>query len=321
MAIGIEAPGGPEQLTTLNKPARSADPGEISVRIEAAGVNFVDTYHRIGLYPLDLPVVLGMEGAGTVDEVGDGVDGVEVGDRVAWSGALGSYADRITMSADTVVPVPEDVSTEIAAALMLQGLTAHYLVNSTYPVQEGDRVLIHAGAGGVGGLAIQLAVRAGAEVFTTVGTAEKEEIASSAGAHHVIRYDQTDFAEEITKIAGPRPLAVVYDGVGATTFDGSISTLRPRGMMVTFGNASGPVEPVSPLVLSQNGSLFLTRPTLASYTATKEELRYRADELFVLVGSGDLAVRIGRTFPLDEAADAHRALEGRQTTGKVLLLP
>ncbi len=321
MAIGISTPGGIENLITLDEPTDDPGPGEIAVQIEAAGVNFIDTYHRTGLYPLDLPSIIGVEGVGTVTAIGPEVSDVATGDRVAWAGELGSYATTVNIVADRAVRVPDGVESTDAAALMLQGMTAHYLITSTFPVGEGNRVLIHAGAGGVGGLAIQLALRAGAEVFTTVGSPEKEAIAAEAGAHHVIRYDQVDFAEAITGIAGPRPIDVVYDGVGAATFEGGIALLRPRGMMVTFGNASGPVDPVAPLTLSQNGSLFLTRPTLGDYVATTEELRSRADELFALVESGELVVRIGGTYPLSDAAQAHRALEGRLTTGKVLLIP
>lgn len=321
MAIGISTPGGIENLITLDEPTDDPGPGEIAVQIEAAGVNFIDTYHRTGLYPLDLPSIIGVEGVGTVTAIGPEVSDFATGDRVAWAGELGSYATTVNIVADRAVRVPDGVESTDAAALMLQGMTAHYLITSTFPVGEGNRVLIHAGAGGVGGLAIQLALRAGAEVFTTVGSPEKEAIAAEAGAHHVIRYDQVDFAEAITGIAGPRPIDVVYDGVGAATFEGGIALLRPRGMMVTFGNASGPVDPVAPLTLSQNGSLFLTRPTLGDYVATTEELRSRADELFALVESGELVVRIGGTYPLSDAAQAHRALEGRLTTGKVLLIP
>ena len=320
-AIRINELGGPEVLSWEDVAEPTADDGRLVVDVEAAGLNFIDTYQRAGLYPMDLPFTLGLEGAGTVAEVGPGVAGVSVGDRVAWCTAIGSYAERVAVPADATVPVPDGVGSDVAAAAMLQGLTAHYLTTDTFPLTAGHRCLIHAGAGGVGLLLIQVAKMVGAEVFTTVGSEEKAELAAGAGADHVILYRTRDFGDAIEEIAGPHALDVVYDGVGQSVFDRSLEMLRPRGMMVQFGNASGPVEPLSPLRLSRGGSLFLTRPTLFHYVATPDELRSRASEMFEWIGSGRLDVRIGERFPMSQAADAHRALEGRRTTGKVLLLP
>lgn len=321
ITIQVGTTGGPEVLRAVESERPQAEPGRLVVQVEAAGVNFIDTYQRGGLYPMDLPFVLGLEGAGRVVEVGEGVEDFGPGDRVAWSDAQGSYAEYASVAADRAVPVPDSVSTEIAAAVMLQGLTAHYLATSTFPLQPGHRCLIHAGAGGVGRLLIQIAKSRGAEVFTTVGSPEKADVAASAGADHVIQYRESSFREVIESLAGERPLDVVYDGVGASTFDDGIALLKPRGMMVTFGNASGPVPPVAPLVLSRNGSLFLTRPILADYVRQRSELLERAADLFTWIEAGTLEVLIGATFPLTEAADAQRALEGRSTTGKVLLVP
>lgn len=320
-AIQMAANGGPEVLEWVELPDPDVGPGQIMVELSAAGLNFIDTYQRSGLYAVPMPFVPGLEGSGTVVAVGDGVDRWSAGDRVAWSGNPGSYATRVVQAADRVVAVPDAVDLDVAAALPLQGMTAHYLALDTFPLQAGSRCLVHAGAGGVGLLLIQIAKIRGAEVFTTVGTAEKAELARGAGADHVVLYRDVDFAEAIAEIAGPRPLDVVYDGVGQSVFDQSLGLLRPRGMMVTFGNASGPVPPVSPLALSSNGSLFLTRPTLFDYIATTDELQRRADDLHGWVADGRLDVRIGARFALADAADAHRALEGRETTGKVLLTP
>ncbi len=319
--IRIAAHGGPEVLEYAELPEPRPGPGEVLVELASAGVNFIDVYLRTGLYPRDLPFVPGQEGAGTVLEVGPDVDGIAAGHRVAWSDVLGSYAERVVVPVSRLVNVPEQVPLDAAAALMLQGMTAHYLSRDTFPLATGHRCLVHAGAGGVGLLLIQLAKRAGAEVFTTVGSAEKSDLARRAGADHVIRYDQDDFGDAVEAIAGPKPLDVVYDGVGRQTFDRGLTLLRPRGMMVTFGNASGPVEPLSPLRLMQLGSLYLTRPTLGHYIAGTEELRRRAGEVLDLAASGELSIRIGNRYPLDAAGDAHRALEGRATTGKVLLDP
>ncbi len=318
-AIRFAQTGGPEVLTfdEIDDPSPSAD--QVVVDVAAAGVNFIDTYHRSGLYPMALPSGLGGEGAGTVSAVGSAVEGLAVGDRVAWAMAPNSYATKVAIPAAVAVKVPDAVDLEVAAAVMLQGLTAHYLITDTWPLAAGEKCLIHAGAGGVGLLAIQMAKLKGAEVFSTVSTAAKAELAAGAGADHVINYAETNFADAIEEIAGPRPLDVVYDGVGKTTFHDGLRLLRPRGLMATFGNASGPVDPISPLLLSANGSLYLTRPTLGSYARTREELVGRADELFGWMASNQLDVRIGDRLPLADAAEAHRRLEGRLTTGKVLL--
>ena len=320
-AIRVSATGGPEVLQIADVPDPTAGEGQVVVDIAAAGVNFIDTYQRSGLYPVPLPITLGMEGAGTVTAVGPGVADFRVGDRVAWCDVHGSYAQRAAVPASRLALVPRDVDLADAAAVMLQGLTAHYLTRDTFPLQAGQRCLIQAGAGGVGLLLIQLAKAVGAEVFTTVGDPAKAELATQAGADHVIEYRTTDFGDAVERIAGPKALDVVYDGVGRSTFDRGLELLRPRGMMVTFGNASGPVEPVAPLRLSQLGSLFLTRPLLAHHIAGQQELRARAADVLDLVGTGQLRVRIGQRLPLAQAQEAHRRLEGRQTTGKVLLLP
>lgn len=317
--IQVSRTGGPDVLdhTELDEPPTES--GRVIVEVEAAGVNYIDTYHRSGLYDLGLPFTPGLEGAGRVVDVGEGVSGLAVGDLVAWTDVLGSYAERVSAPAERCVPVPEAIDAEIAAASMLQGLTAHYLTTTTFPLAAGHRCLVHAGAGGVGRLLVQMAAKVGAEVFTTVGSQHKADVAAAAGADHVINYRDVPFADAVEAIAGERPLDVVYDGVGAATFDGGLRLLRRRGTMVTFGNASGPVEPLSPLVLSQQGSLYLTRPTLFDHIADRQELVQRCDELFGWIADGSLEILIGSRFPLAEAADAHRALEGRITTGKVLL--
>lgn len=320
-AIEVAATGGPEVLTWVERPDPEPAADGVVVDLTAAGLNYLDTYHRSGLYELPLPLVPGSEGAGVVSAVGSDVSSIAVGDRVAWVDALNAYATKVPVTAERVVPVPDDVDLELAAAVMLQGMTAHYLATDTHPLQAGDKCLIHAGAGGVGLLLIQMAKNVGAEVFTTVGSPEKAELATAAGADHTILYRDVDFAAEVERIAGPKQLAVVYDGVGKDTFDKSISLLRMRGVMATFGNSSGPVEPLSPLVLSANGSIFLTRPSLFHYIATRNELLQRATELFAWIADGKLDVRIGERIPLSDAAVAHRKLEGRETTGKVLLLP
>jgi NADPH:quinone reductase len=320
-AIQIDKPGGPEVIEWRELPDPKPGPEDLLVEVAAAGLNYIDTYHRSGLYQVTLPYTLGLEGAGTVIEVGPDVTGYEVGDRVAWGATAGSCAEQAVVPARGAMKVPGDVPFEIAAAVPLQGMTAHYLVKDTFPLKAGDKTLIHAGAGGVGLLLIQIAKMIGAEVFTTVGSEEKAELAKGAGADHTILYRQVDFGEAIEAIAGPRPLDVVYDGVGKSVFKQSLGLIRMRGMMVTFGNASGPVDPISPLELSANGSLFLTRPTLFHHTTTPEEIQRRADDLFRWIEEGKLDVRIGAKYDLQDTADAHRALEGRETTGKVLLLP
>jgi NADPH2:quinone reductase len=321
-AITVQQTGGPEVLAVDDgRPNPEPGPGDLVVRVAAAGVNFVDTYHRTGLYPRPLPFVPGAEGAGTVVAVGADVEDFATGDLVAWSDAPESYAELVGVPAARAVPVPEGVDPEVAAAAVLQGLTAHFLIHDAYPLRAGDRCLIHAAAGGVGRLAVQLAKGRGAEVFATVGSPEKAQLVRAAGADHVIDYRAEDFGDAVEAVAGPRALDVVYDGVGRTTFARGLDLLRPRGTMVTFGNASGAVDPVAPLTLMQKGSLFLTRPTLHDYVATTQELRARAADLFGAVATGALDVRIGARLPLADAAEAHRLLESRTTTGKLLLIP
>jgi NADPH2:quinone reductase len=319
--IEIREHGGPEVLTWAELAEQEPGAGEMLVEVAGAGVNFIDTYQRTGLYPVDLPFTPGLEGAGTVAAVGPDVEAFEVGDRVAWTSVLGTYAERVVVPADKAVAVPDGVDLDVAAAVMLQGMTAHYLAIDTFPLKPGDRCLIHAGAGGVGLLLIQVAKRLGAEVFTTVGTAEKGELAAAAGADHVIIYTEQDFGDAIEATAGVRPLDVVYDGVGAATFDRGLELLRSRGLMALFGQSSGVVGPLDPAVLNRHGSLFLTRPSLFHYIAERSELERRSSDLFGWIAAGELDVRIGARFELAQAADAHRALEGRQTTGKVLLVP
>jgi len=320
-AVVVRATGGPEALEFGDVEPKSPGPGELLVDVAAAGVNYIDTYHREGRYPLPLPFGIGLEGAGRVAALGADVSGFAVGDRVAWAAAQGSYAEQALVRASDAVPVPDGVADDTAGALLLQGLTAHYLVASTYPVREGDPVLVHAAAGGVGLLLVQLAKARGARVVGTVSTQAKEALAREAGADEVIRYDQADFAPEVREWTGGEGVAVVYDGVGAATFDGSLAALRPRGHLVLFGAASGPVPPVDPQRLNQAGSVYLTRPSLGAYTATREELEWRAGELFGAVADGSLDVRIGGRYPLADARRAHEDLEGRRTTGKLLLIP
>jgi NADPH2:quinone reductase len=318
-AVRVSAPGGPEALELVDLPAPEAGPGQVVVDVSAAGVNFIDTYQRSGLYRVPYPLVLGREGAGRVTAVGPGVDDIAVGDQVAWQGSPGAYAEQAAVPAERCVPVPDGVSDETAAALLLQGATAHYLCTSTYPVAAGDIVLVHAGAGGVGLLLTQLIKQRGGTVVTTVGTPDKAELSRAAGADHVIGYDEV--ADTVRTLTDGVGLAAVFDGVGKDTFDTSLASLRRRGVMVLFGASSGPVPPVDPQRLNSGGSLFLTRPTLGDYLATREELLWRAGELFAAVVDGSLTVRIGATFPLEQARQAHESLEGRRTTGKVLLLP
>lgn len=320
-------PGGPEVLAVVDVPDPSPGPEQVVVEVAAAGVNFIDTYRRSGRYPVPFPHVVGAEGAGTVVAVGSDVTGIAVGDTVAWvAGSEGSYAERARVLAAQVVPVPDGVAATTAAALLLQGITAHYLVRSTFPVRPGQDVLVHAGAGGVGLLLTQLAVAAGARVITTVSTDEKASLSRAAGASDVVRYDRmTDLTTElpaaVRSLTGGHGVHTVYDGVGASTFEASLASLRPRGGLALFGGSSGAVPPFDPMRLENHGSLFLSRPSIRHYTATREELEWRAGELFDAVLAGMLDVRVGATFPLEAAADAHRALEGRATTGKVLVLP
>jgi NADPH:quinone reductase len=325
-AIRATAAGGPEVLRLDELPDPTPGPGEVLAQVAAAGVNFIDTYRRSGLYPVAFPHVVGSEGAGRVVAVGAGVEDLAVGDRIAWSAAPGSYAEQVVVPVRDAVRVPDGVSDDVAAAVLLQGLTAHYLVTSTFPVAPGQDVLVHAGAGGVGLLLTQLAVARGARVITTVGSPEKEALSREAGAQDVIRYTELgDLTAELPRLVhdltGGAGVHTVFDGVGADTFEASLASLRPRGGLALFGASSGPVPPFDPQRLNAAGSLYLTRPTLGHYVATREELTWRAGELFDAVGSGALRVRVGATFPLADAAEAHRALEGRATTGKVLLHP
>ncbi|WP_188037325.1 quinone oxidoreductase [Actinotalea sp. JY-7885] len=324
-AIQVSAPGGPEALVPADLPEPVPGPGELVVRVTAAGVNFIDTYRRAGVYPAPMPHVPGDEGAGTVVALGEGVAGTTVGDHVAWAdGSHGSYAELAVVRADRAVPVPDGVPDEVAAAVMLQGMTAHYLVESTFPVREGQTVLVHAGAGGVGLLLTQLARARGARVLSTVSTPEKARLSAAAGAEP-IRYDQLeDLTAELPRIVrdlAPGGVDTVYDGVGRATFDASLACLRPRGGLALFGGSSGQVPPFDPQRLNSGGSLFLTRPTLGHHVATRAELEQRAGAVLGAVADGTLDVRIGARFALADAADAHRALEGRATTGKVLLVP
>lgn len=320
-AIIVEKTGGPESLVYGEREKPELKAGEALVRIEAIGLNYIDVYHRTGLYPLPLPFTPGMEAAGTVEEVAPGVTEVAVGDRVAYAMTVGAYAEYAAVPAAKLVRIPPGVSAQQAAAAMLQGMTAHYLTTSTYVLKAGDYALVHAAAGGVGLLLIQMAKRVGAHVIGTVSTEEKERLAREAGADVVVRYTEQDFEQEARRVTNGRGVDVVYDSVGRTTFMKSLSSLAPRGMLALFGQSSGPIEPFDPALLAQKGSLFLTRPSLFHYTLTREELLWRATDIFNWIESGQLKLRIDRTYPLAEAAEAHRALEGRETTGKVLLLP
>lgn len=321
-AIRVRATGGPEVLQLEAVPTPSPDAGEVLIRVEAAGVNFIDLYQRSGAYKMVLPFTPGQEAAGTVAAVGAGVTGFAVGDRVAsYCGKLGGYAEYAIAPADTVVRLPAGVTTVQAAAALLQGMTAHYLTTTIFPLQPGDTCLVHAAAGGTGLLLCQLAKRRGARVIGTVSTAEKETLARAAGADEIIRYTEIDFAAEVKRLTAGAGVQVVYDSVGKTTFTAGLGVLAPRGMMVLFGQSSGAVEPIDPQVLNARGSLFLTRPTLAHYVAARAELEQRSGDLFRWIQEGTLHIRIDRRFPINEAADAHRALAGRGTTGKVLLEP
>jgi NADPH2:quinone reductase len=320
-AVRVHKYGGPEVLTLEEIPVPEPKAGEARVKIEAIGVNFIDIYQRTGLYPLQTPFTLGMEGAGVVDEVGEGVKEVKKGDRVAYAMILGSYAEYAIVPASKLAPLPANVDAKSAAALMLQGMTAHYLTHSTYDLKKGETVLVHAAAGGVGLLLTQIAKLRGANVIGTISTEAKAQLAKEAGADHVILYTQTDFAVEVKKITDGKGLHVVYDSVGQTTFDKGLDCLRPRGYMVLFGQSSGQVSPFDPGKLAAKGSLFLTRPTLAHYALDRAELLQRANVLFTWTASGKLKLRIEKTFSMAEAAEAHRQLEGRKTTGKVILLP
>lgn len=318
-AIRVHAYGGPEVLTLESLPLLEPGPGEVLVRVEYAGVNYIDTYRRRGLYPLPLPFTLGEEGAGMVEKVGEGVLAFRPRDRVAWSDALGAYAEYQVVPASRLVPIPEGLSTRLAAALLLQGMTAHYLVEATYPLKPGEVAVVHAGAGGVGQLLIQLAKAKGAIVIATASAEEKRAIARARGADFALPYE--GFAQVVREITDGVGADVVYDGVGQATFEEGLDALRQRGTMVLFGQSSGPVPPLDPQVLNRKGGLFLTRPSLHHYTASRRELLYRAGEVFRRILEGRLSVQIGGEFPLSEAKEAHRALEGRKTVGKLLLKP
>jgi NADPH2:quinone reductase len=320
-AIVVENTGGPEALDYRETPSPASKAGEALVKLEAIGLNYIDVYHRTGLYPLPRPFIPGMEAAGVVEAVGADVTEVSVGARVAYAMAPGAYAEYATVPAWKLVKVPEGVGAEQAAAAMLQGMTAHYLVTSTYPLKAGETALVHAAAGGVGLLLVQMIKRIGARAIGTVSTEAKAELAREAGADEVILYTQQDFEQEARRLTGGKGAQVVYDSVGKDTFLKSLNSLAPRGMLALFGQSSGPVAAFDPALLAQKGSLFLTRPSLAQYAATRDELLWRAGDLFNWIKAGELKLRIEKTFPLRDAAEAHRQLEGRKTTGKVLLIP
>lgn len=319
-AVQIKEYGGPEVMKYLDLPDPAPGEGQALVQMQAVGVNFTDTYSRSGVNPPQLPWIVGVEGAGVVQKVGPGVTNVKEGDLVAYSSAPGSYAELAVVPAWRLIKMPQGLDAKAGAAAMLQGMTAHYLCHSTYRVQAGDRVLVHAGAGGVGLLLIQMVKRLGGYVFTTVSTDAKAQLAKGAGADQVILYTQQDFAEEVKKATDGKGVQVVYDAVGKTTFDKSVSSLARRGYMVLYGQASGPVPPIDPRILG-NGSLFLTRPGLGDYTTNREELEQRANDVLGWVKSGELKLRVEHVFPLSEAAEAHRQLESRATTGKLVLIP
>jgi NADPH:quinone reductase len=321
-AIRVNEHGGPDILSYEDVPDPEPGPGEARVRLAASGVNFIDVYQRTGLYPKETPFTLGQEGAGEVDAVGEGVEDLSVGDYVAFAGAMGAYAEYAVVPAERLVPFNVTlVEARLAAAVMLQGMTAHYLTHSTFPLEEGQTALVHAAAGGVGLLLVQMAKMRGATVIATAGSEEKAKLARGAGADEVIIYTQQDFVEETRRITGGEGVHVAYDSVGKETFEGSLDCLRRRGYMVLFGASSGPVPPFDIQTLNQKGGLFLTRPALAHYTATREELMWRAESLLSWIGQGNLDVRIGGTYSLADAAQAHRDLEGRKTTGKLILIP
>jgi NADPH:quinone reductase len=318
-AIRVHEVGGPDVLQWEEVEVGEPDEGQVQLRQEAVGLNFIDVYHRTGLYPQPLPFTPGTEGAGVIESVGPGVRHLKAGDRVAYASSIGGYAEERLIDADRVVKLPKSISTEQAAAMMLQGMTAQMLLRSVFPVHEGDTILIHAAAGGVGLIICQWAAALGATVIGTVGTEEKAELAREHGCAHPIVYSKQDFVAEVQRITDGEKLPVVYDSVGRDTFMRSLDCLKPRGLMVSFGNASGPVEPFSPLVLSQKGSLYLTRPTLFHYVATRQQLEQSAGELFDVVRNGKVKIEVKQRFALKDAAEAHRALEARRTTGSTVL--
>ena len=320
-AIQVKQPGGPEAMELVELPVPTPKASEAVVKLAASGVNFIDVYNREGRYKVPLPFVLGQEGAGTITAVGSDAKSVKVGDRVAWTGVLGSYAEYAAVPAERLVPIPAGVTDQQAAAAMLQGMTAHYLSHDTYPLKRGETALVHAAAGGVGLLLVQMAHNIGARIIATVSTDEKAKLARAAGADDIILYTQTDFEAETKRLTGGKGVDVVYDSVGKTTFEKGLNLLRPRGMMVLYGGSSGAVPPFDPIVLTQKGSLFLTRPSLGNYIATKEELASRSGAVFAMIAAGRLKLRIEHKYPLADVQRAHRDLEGRKTTGKLLLIP
>jgi NADPH2:quinone reductase len=321
-AIRVEKHGGPEQMHWVEVDLPAPGKGEVRLKNLACGVNFIDVYHRTGLYPMPLPTGIGLEACAVVEEVGEGVTGLKAGDRVAHgTGPLGAYAERRNFPADKVIKVPDAIDDRTAAAMMLQGMTVEYLIHRTYPVQRGDFVLLHAAAGGVGTIASQWLNKLGAQIIGTAGSPEKLELAKAQGCHHVINYRTEDWVKRVKEITGGKGCAVVYDGVGKDVFLASLDCLRPRGYMVTFGNASGPSPDISPLILSQKGSLFLTRPTLMAYTATRDELELSANRVIEAITKGWIRMKVGHTYPLKDAVQAHRDLEARKTTGSIVLLP
>jgi len=319
--IHVKEPGGAEQMQLVDVPTPSPGPKQALIRMAAIGVNFIDVYFRKGLYKADIPIVLGNEGAGTVEAVGPEVTEVAAGDRVAWAMQRGSYAEYAVVPATMLVKIPEGVDFQMAAAAMLQGMTAHYLTHSTHLLQSGETCLVHAAAGGTGSLIVQMAKMLGARVFGTVSTEEKAQVARQAGADEAILYTQQDFEAEVKRLTGGRGVDVVYDSVGQSTFDKSLNSLRPRGLLALFGQSSGPVPPFDPNILNGKGSLYLSRPSLAHYLLTREELLWRAGDVLKWIAAGKLKLRIDRTYPLANAAAAHRDLEGRHTAGKLLLIP
>src|SRR6266849_1430422 len=319
-AIQVLQKGGPEALSYVDLPAPSPKPNEALVKISAAGINYIDVQFREGRYPIAFPFICGLEASGTVSEIGSDVKDFKPGDRVAYTGITGSYAEYAAIPADRLVRVPAGITFEQAAAAMLQGMTAHYLVNSTYPLKKGETALIHAAAGGVGLLLVQMAKNIGARVIGTVGSPDKAKLAREAGADEVINYTQQDFETETKRLTDGKGVHAVYDGVGQSTFEKDLNVLRPRGYLVLFGASSGPVAPVDPVKLLQKGSLFLTRPTLAHHIATREELEQRATDVLNMISNGRLKLRIAHVYKLHEAQQAHRDLEGRKTTGKLLLI-
>lgn len=320
-AIQITQPGGPEVMQFADLPTPQPKPNEALVKIAAAGVNFIDVYNREGRYKVPLPFVLGQEGAGTVAALGSDVGSLAVGDRVAYTSILGSYAEYATVPTDRLVKIPNGVSDPEAAATMLQGMTAHYLCHDTFPLKKGDSALIHAAAGGVGLLLVQMAHNIGARILATVSTEEKAKLARDAGADEVILYTHSDFESETKRLTGGRGVDVVYDSVGKTTFEKGLNVLRPRGVMVLYGGSSGPVPPFDPIALTGKGSLFLTRPSLQHYIITRQELEQRSAAVFGMIREGKLKLRIEHVYPLTQAQQAHRDLEDRKTTGKLLLIP